>query len=279
MELQLAPTLPDDHVSPSDLAKDAAGTSYVPKYFQRVSFARAVTVIPTTARDPAPILAHAGDFERILLRDAVRAASEDALGLPLAEQVAIAKEKSPILWFDLAFESGVLFGYPGGTFFPADFDPRKRTWYTQAAAKRGHRWGSPHPDATSGALVVPCSAAIYDEENRFVGVAAVDLALDDLLARIALDDVEGFREAAVLDERGDVVFSTADRGRNLGAGIHDNRAIERRPFGIAGVRGRVANGANDGLVRAGDGLVLFQRLGTLGWSLAVTFASAPYDRP
>jgi serine/threonine-protein kinase len=279
MELAQPPSLPDDHAFPADLAKDSAETSYDARYHQRVSFARAVTVLPTTARDTDPLIARAGDFERIFLREAVRATgSEDALGLPRAEQVAAAKAKSSILWFDLAFESGIMFGYPGGIFFPSDFDPRKRPWYMQAAGRRGHQWGSPHPDATSGALVIPCSAAIYDDENRFVGVATVDLALDDLLARIALDSVEGFRDAAVLDERGDVVFSTADRGRNMGAGVHENRAIERRPFGVDNVRGRVANGATDGLVRAGDGLVLFQRLGTLGWSLAVTFASAPYDR-
>jgi len=189
------------------------------------------------------------------------------------------RERSGLQWVDLEFENGVLFVFPGNAFFPADYDVRKRPWYTLVAGARGHRWGSPHIDATSGAFIIPCAAPIFDAANKFIGVANVHMALDDLLARIALDDAEGFRESAVLDDHGDVVFSTTERGRNLGTGTHENRTLERTPFAAAAVRDRIAAGARDGLVREGDRIVVFQRFGSFPWTLAVTFSAGAYDRP
>jgi serine/threonine-protein kinase len=278
-EIQRPATLPDDHISPADLAKDEGATAFLPRYHQRVSFDRAVTVLAPAATEGGSLLAYSGDFERILMHAAVRATGNDAvLGHPRAEQIAEARERASVLWFNLAFETGVSFTYPGNTFFPSDYDPRKRPWYRLVAGGRGRRWGSPHIDATSGALIIPCAVSLYNEANRPLGVAAVHLALDELLARIEIPEAEGFRESSVLDDRGDVVFSSGERGRNLGAGVHENRSLERKPFAFTEVRDQITGGARDGLVRAGDQIVVFQRLASLPWSLAVTFAAAPYDR-
>ncbi|HEY2516638.1 MAG TPA: cache domain-containing protein, partial [Polyangiaceae bacterium] len=274
------PRFPDDHRTPNDLAQDG-GPIYIARYHQRVTFEHAVTLIPPWATGSEAAVSRSGDFERLLRRSAVRGTDDGAaLERPAAEQSAIAREKSPFLWSSLGFESGVMMTFPGNTFFPVDYDPRKRSWYVTAVekGKRGHVWGSPYPDATSGALIVPCATALYDHTDRLRGVAVMSLELDELLAQIAREDLEGFRASAVLDEKGDVVFWTGERGRILGAGVHENRTLERRPFGLAAVRSGVAGGARNGMVRAGDALVIYQRLTSFPWTLAVTLSAAPYSR-
>jgi hypothetical protein len=226
------------------------------------------------------LVARSGDFERLLTRSAVRASGDDeALSLGISVQRTIARDRSPVLWTTLAFEEGVLFVYPGNTFFPADYDVRKRAWYTLVSGGRSHKCGSPYPDATSGAFLVPCSVPMYDSSDRFIGVAAMQLALDELLSRIALDGLDGFRDSAVLDERGDVVFSTAERGQRLAAGVHGNRVLDRWPFPVPAVRAAVARGSHDGSVRSGDTIVVYQRLGSFDWWLASTFVTSGYEEP
>ncbi len=294
--LDRPPALPPERWLPADLAKDPGATTFVARYRQRVTFAHAATVLAPSVGGAGPLtdpkgetsgelavrtlVDRSGDFERILARSAVRAAGDDeALSLSASEQRAMTREQSPVLWTDVAFEEGVMFVYPANTFFPPDYDPRRRAWYTLGTKGRGHKWGSPFPDATSGALIIPCSVPMYDGADRFLGIAGMQLALDELLSRIALVGVEGFRESAVLDERGDVVFSTSERGRLLDAGVHENRTLARQPFAVAEVRAAVAHAARDGSARAGDAIVVYQRLASFEWWLAVTFAAASYEGP
>jgi hypothetical protein len=88
--------------------------------------------------------------------------------------------------------------------------------------------------------------------------------------------VEGYRSSALLDTRGHVVVSHQLEGLRLGAGLHENRPLERPPFAVAGVRQAIVAGAGEGRVLDGSGLTVFQRLDTEGWLLAVTVDAAPY---
>jgi serine/threonine protein kinase len=278
--LDRLPALPPDPWSPEDLAKDAALTKFVARYRQQVTFAHTAMVLSPSVPLPDALVARSGDFAKLLGRAAVRAAGDDeALSLDADEQRSIAREQSPVLWTTIAFKEGVLFVYPANTFFPVDYDARKRPWYTLAASGRSHRWGSPYPDVTNGALLVACSAPMFDAADHFVGAAAMHLSLDELLSRIALPAVEGFRESAVLDERGEIVFSTSERGRLLDAGVHENRTLSRRPFAIDDVRLAVTRGSRDGSARSGDAIVVYQRMASFDWWLAVTFAAASYEAP
>jgi hypothetical protein len=242
-----------------------------------VTFEHAAQVLAPDAAGTDAVLSRAGDLELLLGRAAVRAGADDGpLTFSPADQHAFARDRSPVLWSDLAFESGVLLVYPGNTFFPVGYDPRKREWYASVVGTHGHRWGSPYPDATSGALLLPCSVALYDDGGAFVGVAAEHLALDGLLASLTFDGVDGFRGWAILDAQGQVVLSTSERGWRTDPGLHDNRALVRTPFPVDEVRGAIAHGASDGIARSGDALVVYQRLDMLDWSLAITVAAAAY---
>ena len=189
----------------------------------------------------------------------------------------MARERSPILWTDLAFESGVVLVYPGNQFFPAGFEARERSWYTSARSSWAPVWGSPYPDATSGQLLIACSTPFRGADGKPAGVAALHMQLEEVLSSLAVSGVEGYQGSALLDTAGDVVLSGRTRGVKLSAGIHANRALERTPFEVPEVRAAIQAGAHEGRVQSGSGLTVFERLDTGAWILAVTVESAPYD--
>ncbi|OXS76533.1 methyl-accepting chemotaxis protein [Domibacillus enclensis] len=87
---------------------------------------------------------------------------------------------------------------------PADFDPREREWYAQAKDKKTAIWSEPYEDTATGASVVTVSRAVYDENDRFLGVIGADIDLTVLTERVTATDpgYEGYP----------IVFSTAGIG-------------------------------------------------------------------
>jgi serine/threonine-protein kinase len=270
----------ETHVfTPRDLAV-LETTKIVERYGQRVSFVHAATVaspdIAETAR--LPLERRAAELQALLEDAAARASGRGAsLTWTPEERQRIALAGSPLQWTDLAFEEGVLFVYPGNTFFPADYDVRQRPWYLDAKRQAYLLWSSPYPDATSGRLLLPCVRAFFTRSGELRGVAAAHLALDAVLDSLEFHDVAGFRSAVLLDERGDVVLSTLARGIDYGRGTHENRAIERRPFHVVAVREAIASKRRDGRVFDAEGLYVFQRLEGNDWSLVASLDSTIVD--
>lgn len=268
-------------IDPPSLLPPSSKAVWIDRYKQRVTFDGAVHVRSPGVTEPEaePVLARFGDLEGFLVRTSARAAADDEiLGRSEATQRAAAREHSPILWTDLAFARGELLVYPGNTFFPADYDVRRRTWYVAAAERRGHVWGAPYPDATSGQLIVPCARAFHDERGALEGVAAAHVRLDDVLDAMAAP-VAGFQWAALVDDAGNVVLSTRERGVRLDAGINENRdhhGDRDVPFPIASVRDAIAAHVREGLRTEASSLVVFQHLDTNPWTLAVVVDEAPY---
>lgn len=275
---------PSRHVTPSDppsLLPPSSKAVWIDRYKQRVTFDGAVHVRSPGVSDAEaePVLARFGELEGLLVRTSARAAADDEiLGRSEGVQRAAAREHSPILWTDLAFAQGEVLVYPGNTFFPADYDVRRRTWYVAAAERRGHVWGAPYPDATSGQLIVPCARSFHDARGKLEGVAAAHVRLDDVLDAMDVP-VAGFQWAALVDDAGDVVLSTRERGVRLDAGINENRdhhGDSKVPFPIASVRDAIAARVREGLRADASSLVVFQHLDTNPWTLAVVVDEAPY---
>lgn len=264
--------------TPAELGRTALPL-FVPRYAQKVTFERSV-VVPSPgvgAAALAPVLLHLGDFEDLLVRTSARAAAgAEALGFSLQRQRDVARERSPILWTDLAFENGVLLVYPGNTFFPEGFETRARSWYTAGAGRLGHVWGSPYPDATSGALLVPCSRAFYHADGRLAGVAALHMRMEDVQQALVISGVEGYQGSVLLDADGQVVVSEPTRNPKLEPGIHANQPIERRPFEVPSVRAAIAAGAREGRFLHDERLTVLRALDTPDWFLAVTVLAEPY---
>jgi len=72
---------------------------------------------------------------------------------------------------------------------PEDFDPRERDWYTQAENKKAAVWSEPYEDTATGSSVVTVSRAVYDENDRFLGVIGADIDLTVLTERVKQTDL------------------------------------------------------------------------------------------
>ncbi|TBR20510.1 hypothetical protein EPO15_13020, partial [bacterium] len=79
-------------------------------------------------------------------------------------------------------ESGFIVGYPGGSPFPADYDPRVREWYLKAVDRKRLTWSNFYTDK-DGKPVITCTSPVV-EGGRVVGVAATDVSLEDYLNRL-----------------------------------------------------------------------------------------------
>lgn len=86
----------------------------------------------------------------------------------------------------IALANGLLASYPGHGAFPADYDARKRAWYRQHDSSGDIRWAPPHIDAVSGRVFINATIALRDPDDRFVGVAGIDVSLVDLLQTLTL---------------------------------------------------------------------------------------------
>jgi serine/threonine protein kinase len=279
--LQRPPRDELEALTPAELGQRWLASQHA-RYGQRVSFERSVFVRSPNVEPDAiePVLSRLADFEPLLVNTAARSADGEAtLGYSAALRRKAARERASVLWTDLAFESGVALVYPGNTFFPAGFDARERGWYTATRGKWGAVWGSPYPDATSGALIIACSMAFADPLGNRAGVAALHVPLEDVVNALSVSGVAGFRSSALLDSQGDVVLSARTLDFRSSPGLHENQALERVPFEVPAVRAAIAAGAREGSVHSSHGFTVFERLDRAGWLLAVTVEGAPYGLP
>lgn len=77
---------------------------------------------------------------------------------------------------------GFLVGYPGGTPFPAAYDPRKRDWYEKAVEKGRVTWSNIYLDKDK-LPVITCAEPLF-QDGTLVGVSAADVGLESLLDRL-----------------------------------------------------------------------------------------------
>ncbi|GLX86296.1 methyl-accepting chemotaxis protein PctA [Thalassotalea loyana] len=73
---------------------------------------------------------------------------------------------------------------------PADFDPRKRPWYTQAKQQAKPSFTEPYIDVTTNELLISAIAPVQDR-GQFLGVAGGDILLGEIASIInSLDFLE-----------------------------------------------------------------------------------------
>lgn len=89
----------------------------------------------------------------------------------------IIKTDSDILFFYLGTEDGQMIMKPEDDLGP-DYDPRKRDWYDFAKSQKGTVWTDPYFDDTVNQMVVSACRAVYDKNDKLVGVIGLDLSLD-----------------------------------------------------------------------------------------------------
>jgi serine/threonine protein kinase len=175
----------------------------------------------------------------------------------------------PVVWAYVATEDGVIAGLPGTGDYPADYDPRVRPWYLAAKASYAPSWSAAYVDLNGMGLVVPCSHALRDAADSFVGVAAIDVSISWLIDELLRP--EGLSaEAWLIDAEGKEIVrsSLADRARS-------GSAYEPAPFPWPDVPERVAAGEHVGTLVLPDGQIAsWQRLDAVPWTYVLVGAEA-----
>ncbi len=185
----------------------------------------------------------------------------------------LSRVRPPIHVVYIGLSSGLLLNYPGYEPFPQEYDPRRRPWYQTGRTKYRAGFGTPYPDASGSAILVPCNRAVRAPDGTLRGVVGADMALDDVARSLRFADLAGWRRSELVDAHQRAILSTTQIGRRLGVGLHDDAALEGEA--IDSVLARALTGRTH-WVRIGDELVVFDALEEIAWTLVARFDARPY---
>lgn len=152
-------------------------------------------------------------IDSVSLQDSTRKASTDVI----AEQSLLSllgstvKANPDILYFYMGTESGKMIMMPADD-LGADYDPRQRDWYIAAKATKDTIWTDPYFDDTVDQMVVTACKSIYDDQGKFVGVLALDVALTSINEQTSQLRV-GEKGYAILVDRNNVIISHKDSAK------------------------------------------------------------------
>lgn len=93
---------------------------------------------------------------------------------------------------------------------PDDFDPRERPWYEDAVNQAGEViWTAPYIDVESEELIVTVAKSISpNNSDQILGVQAIDLSLDGMVALLETSDVGYNGDLALVDNEGVIIAHT-----------------------------------------------------------------------
>ena len=134
-----------------------------------VSFAEQVFLMPSGVSH-ADV---ADDIGRLSTMVPVYRELHDRLDVPYREHTDI----SGVLWQYTGLASGLHSSFPGHGGYPADYDPRRRTWYQRAVTAGELTWSGPIVDATTGQLVFTVSVPVRGSDGEIAGVTAIDVGM------------------------------------------------------------------------------------------------------
>lgn len=198
-------------------------------------------------------------------RAAIRSALPDSPLPPLARQKAMIQQgELPLTWINLGWEAGLMVTYPGTTYQPG-YDPRLRPWYRVAKGQQGPVWGTPYPDALGQGLLLTCSLPLYDAQQRFVGVGALDLLLDYMARHWLPMQHPAVTAIYLLNQEGQVVSSLRDQKPVLSPLKLAGDTLKLSEFGRADVIKGVQK-RSSGYLSSGQKRYFFARLETLQWT-------------
>lgn len=157
----------------------------------------------------------------------------------------------PVRSVFIGTEDGLKLLYPWRGNFARAIDPRKRQWYIAAKDRRAPVWGKPYMDFDSiSGLSIPCSVPIIDFQDRFVGVAGLDLSVNKLTERVLWQGNVGkyVVEKAVVNRRGETVFSSRSEYFNKKFDpeqYHHDADFKTPLFATTAVRDRILKSGRD----------------------------------
>lgn len=194
-----------------------------------------------------------------------------------SQRKLILEQGTPLIWAYVGLKQGVHASYPGkGGYSPA-YDPRQRPWYTAAVANKKLAWSAPYIDTGGKGWVLPCTQPLYDSKHQFLGVAGVEMTLDDIKTHfLPLKQTSGFLRAFLLNAEGQIIASTEDQSASFEPGTLINKARELKSYAHPEIVQRMLR-EQSGYAELGtqaEKVVAFAPIRSLGWYYLVEAASA-----
>jgi cache domain-containing protein len=173
-----------------------------------------------------------------------------------------------LLGMVLGLESGIASRFPGQEDVPLDYDPRTQSWYQQARNKTGTQWGRPFLSPVNPVVVLPISTAIYDDAQRPIGVASIQLSVDYIASTLlSTEGLPAVRDLVLLDTDGDVLID-ATHARKAGAGAPNAPVFQK--FDDPSVLAAIEKGQRAVAETTHEGrkmVAAFDRIAPISWTL------------
>ena len=150
-------------------------------------------------------------FMRDIYMRSARMIKSDNVDFYTGRETALTQDNSPLSAILVALDDGVTARYPGWDGLPADYDARKRPWYSLAVNKFGPQWGATYESAPTGLIEMPLSVPLYDERQRFIGVVSAAFLPEQLVQTIfQVRDQAAVRAIYLLDGDGHILAAKGD---------------------------------------------------------------------
>ena len=130
----------------------------------------------------------------------------------------IIKSNAKILNVYVATKNKDMFIYPE-TDLPEGYDPTMKSWYKESITNSKVLWQDAYEDIATGKMVVTATKQILDEAGNPIGVAGIDIDIDDIAQLFTSTQVGETGEILLMDRTGIVLASkeTELSGKNLNA--------------------------------------------------------------
>jgi sigma-B regulation protein RsbU (phosphoserine phosphatase) len=171
-------------------------------------------------------------------------------------------------------ESGISSIYPWTSGLNASFDPRLRSWFTDARDSGSITWSEPYVDLLGHGLMVTCSHPVYDTMTNQTWVVGADVTIDTINQNIIGTQVGDRGYAMLIDSRGNVItrpgLSAGDR--RWDESFVTENLLESNNTGLVTVAGdMIAGGTGIARVAFDDGerFIAYAPVPSVNWSVGV----------
>lgn len=156
---------------------------------------------------------------------------------------------------------------------PADYDPRKRSWYMGAIAKGGLVYTDPYIDVLTKQYVVSAAIPLKDQSGTVIGVMGEDILLTKLTEAVKDVNLHGQGYGFLVDGNGVILAHPDDK-------IIAKKLADLPSFkDIAGDMLSKEVGSTRYQNEGAESLLIYRRLPATGWILAITVPEAAVYQP
>jgi len=171
---------------------------------------------------------------------------------------------------------------------PPDFDVTGRVWYVDANPQNNPErkvvWSTPYQDAALNGLVITTSVPVYNSQNRFQGVAAMDVQLNqitNMVGNIRVGEtgyaflVDADNRLMALPSQGYIDFGITDATQNFGR-VMDTSTLPDAPVELFEILNQVSAGERGVFNIALNGnerFVAFQQVPEVNYKLVIVVPS------